>query len=195
MIFAQTPSRLSRGKIAAHFSGSCSGYLTSFNDTGPRARGLSSGLGRYAMWLASASCNIASHNNRNSESWIRLSLIRSSSMATATNCAVSLSPPSARVFWHSSRVTRTSCIISSEPATACLPLNRACQTDEEGDRTSVLINPPPRQKVQRSPAGKIDFVATQFCDIASSRQASCRRALDRPRCARAPRDIGSLTQP
>src|SRR4029077_15921055 len=86
-------------------------YLTSFNKTGERGRPC--GL-EYFAFSVSTSRSTASHKAFNSESSIRLSLIRSSRMATDTSCAVSRSPPRTRVDWHSSRVARISTSLSSE---------------------------------------------------------------------------------
>ena len=67
-------------------------YLTSFNETEKRPRGPSFGFGDRGPSATSKSRRTPSHKTLSSESSTRLSLIRSSRMATQKNCAVSRSP-------------------------------------------------------------------------------------------------------
>jgi hypothetical protein len=99
-------------------------YLTSFSETGERPRGPSCDFVFDDLSIAATSRNTASHNAFNSESSIRLSLIRSSRMATDTNCAVSRSPPRTRAARHLSRVARTARNFSSELVTGVFPVSK-----------------------------------------------------------------------
>jgi hypothetical protein len=91
------------------------GYLTSFSSGRWRS---CANFGVCDLCGGAVSGTIASHNAFNSESATRLSFIRSSRMATDTNCAVSRLPLSIKAVRHSSRVANTECNRCSELATS-----------------------------------------------------------------------------
>jgi hypothetical protein len=91
-------------------------YLTNFSTAVGRRRWPCGEIGARGFFGLSSGV-IASHKALNSESAIRLSVIRSCRMATDTNCAVSRLVLSASTARHCSRVARTECSRCSELAT------------------------------------------------------------------------------